>query len=34
MTSSILALLSVVAIAAWGFYYSLGGQALWKVEID
>lgn len=34
MTTSILALLSVVAIAGWGFYCSLGGQPLWKVEMD
>jgi serine/threonine-protein kinase len=32
MTSSLLALASVVAIAAWGFYHSLGGQPLWKAE--
>ena len=32
MTTSILALLSVVAIAAWGFYHSVGGQPLWKFE--
>jgi len=29
MTTSILALLSVIALAAWGFYHSLGGQPLW-----
>lgn len=34
MTSSILALLSVVAIAAWGFYHSLGGQPVWKMEMN
>jgi serine/threonine protein kinase len=33
MTTSILALLSVVAIAGWGFYHSLGGQPLFKVEM-
>jgi len=32
MTTSILALLSVVALAAWGFYHSLGGQPLWAAE--
>jgi serine/threonine protein kinase len=32
MATSIPALLSVVAIAGWGFYHSLGGQPLWKVE--
>jgi eukaryotic-like serine/threonine-protein kinase len=34
MTTSILALLSVVALAGWGFYHSLGGQPLWKVEME
>jgi hypothetical protein len=34
MTASILALLSVVAIAAWGFYHSLGSERLWRPEID
>ena len=34
MTTSILALLSVIAIAAWGFYYSLGGQPVWKLEME
>jgi protein kinase-like protein len=28
MTTSILALLSVLALAGWGFYYSLGGEPL------
>jgi predicted Ser/Thr protein kinase len=32
MTTSILAMLSVVAITVWGFYHSLGGQPLWKLE--
>jgi predicted Ser/Thr protein kinase len=32
MPTSILALLSVVALAGWGFYHSLGGQPLWKIE--
>ncbi len=32
MTTSILALLSVVAISGWGFYRSLGGQPLWKLD--
>jgi hypothetical protein len=27
------ALLSVVALAVWGFYHSLGGETLWKAEI-
>jgi hypothetical protein len=25
-------LLSVVALAGWGFYHSLGGEPLWAVE--
>jgi serine/threonine protein kinase len=32
MTTSILVLLSVVALAGWGFYHSLGGEPLWVVE--
>ena len=32
MPTSITALLSVVAIAGWGFYHSLGGQQMWKME--
>jgi hypothetical protein len=32
MPTSVLALLSVVAIAGWGFYHSLGGEPLWTVE--
>src|SRR3984957_3340234 len=34
MTSSILALLSVVALAGWGFYHSLGGEPLWRIELE
>jgi serine/threonine-protein kinase len=34
MPTSILALLSVIVIAGWGFYHSLGGRALWKMETD
>jgi serine/threonine-protein kinase len=34
MTTSILGLLSVVALAAWGFYHSLGGEPLWQVETE
>lgn len=34
MGTSMLALLSVVALAAWGFYHSIGGQPLWKVEME
>jgi hypothetical protein len=28
------ALLTVVALAGWGFYHSLGGEPVWKVEMD
>jgi predicted Ser/Thr protein kinase len=34
MTPSILALLSVMALAGWGFYHSLGGEPLWRVELE
>jgi predicted Ser/Thr protein kinase len=34
MGTSALALLSVIALAAWGFYHSLGGQPLWKMEVE
>jgi serine/threonine protein kinase len=34
MTTSIFALLSVVALAGWGFYHSLGGEPLWKVDSE
>ena len=34
MTTSILALLSVLVIAVWGFYHSLGGQPVWKLEME
>jgi len=34
MPTSIMALLSVVALAGWGFYHSLGGEPLWRPEID
>ncbi len=34
MANSLVALFSVVIIAGWGFYHSLGGQTLWKVETD
>jgi serine/threonine protein kinase len=33
-TDSALALLSVVAIAGWGFYHSLGGETIWRPEIE
>jgi serine/threonine-protein kinase len=32
MSTSIPALLSVVAMAGWGFYLSLGGQPLWRLD--
>jgi serine/threonine-protein kinase len=32
--TSLLALLSVVALAGWGFYHSLGGERVWKVEME
>ena len=34
MPTSIMALLSVLVLTGWGFYHSLGGQALWKLEED
>ncbi len=34
MPTTILALLSVVALAGWGFYHSLGGEPLWKAEAE
>jgi serine/threonine-protein kinase len=34
MPTSIVAMLSVVALAAWGFYHSLGGAPVWKVEME
>jgi hypothetical protein len=34
MNASILAMLSVVALAGWGFYHSLGGEPLWRPEVD
>lgn len=33
MSASIFALFSVVALAVWGFYNSLGGEPLWKPEV-
>ena len=32
--TSVLALLSVVALAGWGFYHSLGGEPIWRPEIE
>jgi predicted Ser/Thr protein kinase len=34
MNTSILALLSVVAVAGWGFYHSLGSETLWRPEVE
>jgi hypothetical protein len=34
MATSIFALLSVVALAGWGFFHSLGGEPLWTVEAE
>jgi serine/threonine protein kinase len=34
MPASVLALLSIVALAAWGFYQSLGGEPLWRAEVE
>jgi serine/threonine-protein kinase len=34
LPSALLALLSVVALAGWGFYHSLGGEPVWKVEME
>jgi serine/threonine protein kinase len=34
MSSAALALLSVLALAGWGFYHSLGGEPVWKVEME
>lgn len=34
MSTFVLALLSVVALAGWGFYHSLGGEPLWRPEME
>jgi hypothetical protein len=34
MPASVLALLSIVSLAAWGFYHSLGGEPLWRPEAE
>jgi serine/threonine-protein kinase len=34
VTTSVLALLSVVALAGWGFYQSLGGEPLWRPDLE
>jgi predicted Ser/Thr protein kinase len=33
-STAIVALLSVVALAGWGFYHSLGGEPVWKLELE
>jgi serine/threonine-protein kinase len=33
-TGSVLAVLSVVALAGWGFYHSLGGEPVWRPEVE
>src|SRR5215470_15746874 len=32
-STMLVALLSIIALAVWGFYTSLGGQRLWKGEL-
>jgi predicted Ser/Thr protein kinase len=32
--ATMFALLSVVALAGWGFYHSLGGEPVWRVELE
>jgi hypothetical protein len=32
--TSVLALLSVVVLAGWGFYHSLGGEPVWRPEME
>jgi hypothetical protein len=32
MSTSMFTLLSVVALAGWGFYHSLGGVPLWQAK--
>jgi len=34
MSTFALTLLSLVALAGWGFYHSLGGERLWRPEMD
>jgi serine/threonine protein kinase len=34
MATAVLALLSVVALAGWGFYHSLGGEPLWNSQVE
>jgi hypothetical protein len=32
MSASVLAVVSIVVLAGWGFYHSLGGEPLWRPE--
>lgn len=32
--TTVLTLLTFVAIASWGFYHSLGGQPVWKLDVE
>jgi hypothetical protein len=32
--TTLLAFLSIVVLAGWGFYHSLGGGPVWKVEME
>jgi serine/threonine-protein kinase len=34
MTGTLLAILSIVVLGAWGFYHSLGGKPVWKLEME
>jgi serine/threonine protein kinase len=34
MTTSVLALFSIVTLAGWGFYHSLGGEPIWRPEFE
>lgn len=34
MPTSLLALLSILALAAWGFYHSLGGEPVWRPQME
>jgi len=34
MSGSLLALSTVVVLAVWGFYHSLGGEMVWKLESE
>ena len=34
MANSLAALASIIGLAVWGFYHSLGGQPLWKADME